>query len=65
MSFLVIYLLLAGADIIVVWIAVYHVGPDGWTKLSGDDVGELHYKYHPILKAPVEQEMTDADASTA
>jgi len=24
---------------------VYHVGPQGWTKLSMDDVGPLHYHY--------------------
>ena len=27
---------------------MYHVGKDGWTKVSGDDVGELHYKYYPV-----------------
>ena len=27
--------------------SVYHVGPDGWTKMSGTDVGELHYEYYP------------------
>ena len=27
--------------------AVYHVTEKGWTKVSGDDVGELHYKYYP------------------
>jgi len=21
--------------------------PDGWTKMSGTDVGELHYEYYP------------------
>eukprot|EP00162_Nutomonas_longa_P008581 comp18630_c0_seq1/m.33675 comp18630_c0_seq1/g.33675 ORF comp18630_c0_seq1/g.33675 comp18630_c0_seq1/m.33675 type:complete len:264 (+) comp18630_c0_seq1:49-840(+) len=26
-------------------VSVYHVHPDGWTKLSRDDVTELHYKY--------------------
>ncbi|KAJ3694376.1 hypothetical protein LUZ60_009856 [Juncus effusus] len=40
-------------------VSVYHVGPDGWKKLSGDDVTELHYKYYPVEAAPVEQEMTD------
>eukprot|EP00243_Klebsormidium_subtile_P004684 TRINITY_DN18835_c0_g1_i1.p1 TRINITY_DN18835_c0_g1~~TRINITY_DN18835_c0_g1_i1.p1 ORF type:complete len:290 (+),score=94.87 TRINITY_DN18835_c0_g1_i1:192-1061(+) len=29
-------------------VSVYHVGKDGWTKVSGDDVGELHYKYYPV-----------------
>lgn len=46
-----------------VWISVYHVGPNGWTKLSGDDVGELHYKYYPVEATPVEQEMADAPAA--
>ena len=26
---------------------VYHITKDGWTKVFGDDVGELHYKYYP------------------
>lgn len=43
--------------------AVYHVGPNGWTKLSGDDVGELHYKYYPVVPTPVEHEMADAPAA--
>ncbi|ONK72414.1 uncharacterized protein A4U43_C04F19190 [Asparagus officinalis] len=43
--------------------SVYHVGPTGWKKLSGDDVGELHYKYYPVVPAPVEHEMADAPAS--
>lgn len=38
---------------------VYHVGPDGWKKLSGDDVGELHYKYYPVMPSTVEQEMSE------
>ncbi|GJN04197.1 hypothetical protein PR202_ga21722 [Eleusine coracana subsp. coracana] len=46
-------------------VSVYHVGPDGWTKLSGDDVGELHFQYYPVQKTPVEQEMVDASPSTA
>lgn len=29
--------------------AVYHVTENGWTKVRGEDVGELHYKYY---KAP-------------
>lgn len=38
--------------------AVYHVGPDGWKKLTGDDVGELHFQYYPVVPATaVEQEM--------
>ncbi|XP_022846480.1 proteasome subunit beta type-5-A-like [Olea europaea var. sylvestris] len=39
--------------------SVYHVGPNGWTKLSGDDVGELHYKYYPVEAEVVEQEMAE------
>lgn len=41
-------------------VSVYHVGPSGWTKLSGDDVGELHYSYYPVEPAVVEQEMAEA-----
>nr|CAD1818815.1 unnamed protein product [Ananas comosus var. bracteatus] len=44
-------------------VSVYHVGPDGWKKLSGDDVGELHYKYYPVQTTPVEQEMAEAPAA--
>ncbi|KAJ6814459.1 proteasome subunit beta type-5-B-like [Iris pallida] len=43
--------------------SVYYVGANGWKKLSGDDVGELHYSYYPVSSTPVEQEMTDAPAS--
>lgn len=28
-------------------VSVYHIGKDGWTKMRGDDVGELHYHYYP------------------
>jgi len=28
-------------------VSVYHVTKDGWTKVSGDDVGELHFHYNP------------------
>ncbi|KAF5746475.1 hypothetical protein HS088_TW06G00646 [Tripterygium wilfordii] len=38
---------------------VYSCGPNGWKKLSGDDVGELHYKYYPVTPGTVEQEMTE------
>ncbi|CAK9166548.1 unnamed protein product [Ilex paraguariensis] len=38
---------------------VYHVGPKGWKKLSGDDIGELHYMYYPVEPTIVEQEMTE------
>lgn len=41
------------------FVSVYHVGPNGWKKLSGDDVGELHYKYYPVEPTAVEQEMTE------
>lgn len=27
--------------------AVYHVTQQGWTKVRGEDVGELHFKYYP------------------
>jgi 20S proteasome subunit beta 5 len=41
--------------------SVYYVGPEGWVKKSGDDVGELHYKYYPVEQEPtVEQEMREA-----
>lgn len=43
--------------------SVYYVGPDGWKKLSGDDVGELHYKYYPVVPSPVEQEMVEIPVS--
>ena len=43
--------------------SVYHVGPDGWKKLSGDDVGDLHYHYYPVVPSPVEQEMVEIPAS--
>lgn len=41
------------------FVSVYHVGPNGWKKLSGDDVGELHYNYYPVEVAAVEQEMAE------
>ena len=28
-------------------LAVYHVTEAGWTKVRGQDVGELHYSYYP------------------
>uniref|UniRef100_A0A2N9ESC5 Proteasome subunit beta n=1 Tax=Fagus sylvatica TaxID=28930 RepID=A0A2N9ESC5_FAGSY len=31
----------------------------GWKKLSGDDVGELHYHYYPVTPSTVEQEMIE------
>ncbi|KAF8399926.1 hypothetical protein HHK36_015797 [Tetracentron sinense] len=39
--------------------SVYYVGSNGWKKLSGDDVGELHYKYYPVVPSTVEQEMVE------
>ena len=40
--------------------AVYYVGPAGWKKMSGDDVGELHYSYYQVQEAPAEAEMGEA-----
>ena len=28
-------------------VSVYHMTPDGWTKVKGDDVGNLHFEYYP------------------
>jgi len=28
-------------------VSVYHVAEDGWKKMVGDDVTELHFKYYP------------------
>ncbi|CAM6129831.1 unnamed protein product [Calypogeia fissa] len=44
--------------------SVYYVGPEGWVKKSGDDVGELHYKYYPITEPIVEQEMGEATSTS-
>jgi 20S proteasome subunit beta 5 len=39
--------------------SVYHVAEDGWKKMVGDDVTELHFKYyqdpssHPSAGTPV------------
>lgn len=46
--------------IFIYMISVYYVGPTGWKKLSGDDVGELHYHYNPVTPSTVEQEMVEA-----
>jgi len=27
--------------------AVYHVTENGWKKIIGADVGQLHYEYYP------------------
>ncbi|KAL4360343.1 hypothetical protein AHAS_Ahas08G0167900 [Arachis hypogaea] len=41
-------------------VSVYHVGPEGWKKWTGDDVGDLHYQYYPVVPSTVEQEMAEA-----
>ena len=46
-------------DLSLFFLSVYYVGPSGWKKLSGDDVGELHYKYYPVMPSTVEQEMVE------
>jgi 20S proteasome subunit beta 5 len=28
-------------------VSVYHVTKDGWKKVCGDDVGDLHFQYYP------------------
>lgn len=43
-------------------VSVYYVGPGGWKKMSGDDVGELHYSYYPVQEVPAEAEMGEASA---
>jgi 20S proteasome subunit beta 5 len=43
-------------------VSVYYVGPAGWKKMSGTDVGELHYSYYPVQEAPAEAEMGEASA---
>ncbi|PIA51224.1 hypothetical protein AQUCO_01100216v1, partial [Aquilegia coerulea] len=43
--------------------SVYYVGPNGWKKLSGDDVGELHYMYYPVVPSTVEQEMAEVSGA--
>ncbi|THU63518.1 hypothetical protein C4D60_Mb01t16640 [Musa balbisiana] len=42
---------------------LFHVGPDGRKKLSGDDVSELHCKYYPVVPTSVKQEMAEAPAA--
>ncbi|KAM0928121.1 hypothetical protein ACQ4PT_002283 [Festuca glaucescens] len=44
-------------------VSVYYVGPEGWKKLSGDDVGELHYQYNPVQEGFVEQQMAEVPAA--
>ncbi|CAL9056455.1 unnamed protein product [Musa banksii] len=39
--------------LVVLQDTIYHAGTDGWKKLSGDDVVELHYKYHPVVQTPL------------
>jgi len=31
--------------------AVYHVTEKGWTKVRGNDVGQLHFDYYPAQEA--------------
>jgi 20S proteasome subunit beta 5 len=40
------------------------VGPDGWKKLSGDDVGELYYHYNPVQETLVEQVMAEVPSAS-
>jgi 20S proteasome subunit beta 5 len=28
-------------------VSVYHVNENGWKKVRGDDVGDLHFEYYP------------------
>ncbi|GLJ04904.1 hypothetical protein SUGI_0006040 [Cryptomeria japonica] len=42
--------------------SVYYVGPQGWKKLFGDDVGELHYNYYLVTENVVEHEMVEGSA---
>ena len=37
--------------LLILWRAVYHVTKDGWKKVRGDDVGQLHYNYYPAPEA--------------
>eukprot|EP00897_Mesotaenium_endlicherianum_P009369 jgi/Mesen1/8460/ME000476S07993 len=47
-------------------VSVYHIGPEGWKKVLGDDVGELHYKYYPVEgEAVPEQAMADDSTTPA
>eukprot|EP00245_Coleochaete_scutata_P004590 TRINITY_DN17317_c0_g1_i1.p1 TRINITY_DN17317_c0_g1~~TRINITY_DN17317_c0_g1_i1.p1 ORF type:complete len:274 (-),score=48.94 TRINITY_DN17317_c0_g1_i1:687-1508(-) len=46
-------------------VSVYHIGPEGWVKISGDDVMDLHYKYNPVPPTSVEQPMAEASSSKA
>ena len=39
-------------------IVVYHVTEDGWKKVRGDDVTELHFQYYP------QPELHPSNAST-
>eukprot|EP00475_Leptophrys_vorax_P034295 TRINITY_DN5512_c0_g1_i1.p1 TRINITY_DN5512_c0_g1~~TRINITY_DN5512_c0_g1_i1.p1 ORF type:complete len:269 (+),score=6.01 TRINITY_DN5512_c0_g1_i1:97-903(+) len=40
-------------------VSVYHVGPEGWRKVSGDDVNDLHYKYYPVKTEATEAVMAE------
>ncbi|KAK9107613.1 hypothetical protein Syun_023624 [Stephania yunnanensis] len=41
-------------------LSYYHIGPNGWNKLSKDDVSELYYKYYPVSAGPA-QLQSEAD----
>ncbi|GFS33829.1 20S proteasome beta subunit E1 [Actinidia rufa] len=47
------------SQLYVLLLSVYYVGPNGWKKLSGDDVAELHYNYYPVEQTVVEQVMAE------
>lgn len=36
----------ASASELYMMCAVYHVTKDGWQKVTGTDVGQLHYEYY-------------------
>ena len=36
---------------VVCGLPVYHVTKDGWKKVRGEDVGQLHYQYYPAAEA--------------
>ena len=36
---------------VLVWLAVYHVGENGWTQVWAGDTTEMYYKYYPLEAA--------------
>lgn len=50
---------------------VYHVGPNGWTKISSLDTNELYWQYYPpvgkpaftMLDAPAGEEVEDEESA--